>query len=223
MSFILDALKKSERERQRTAVPGINDLPVVVQSSRTSPWTTVTTVVALLAAAGFAWVWWQSPAPSPRTTDARPAPVERPSATIDAAEPVARPAPVETAALPPGTRSLASEATRGAPTRVAPTARSSTPDTGSSEAPSVTAGEARGSVTEAPMSILEARATGMSVPELTLELLVSSDDPRQRFVYINGAKYVEGDTLAEGPRVIDISAEGAVLTFNGRTFLLPQN
>lgn len=78
-------------------------------------------------------------------------------------------------------------------------------------------------MTEAPMSILEARAAGMSVPELKLELLVSSDDPRQRFVYINAAKYVEGDTLAEGPRIVEISAEGAMLTFNGQTFLLPQN
>jgi general secretion pathway protein B len=223
MSFILDALKKSERERQRTAVPGISDLPVVVQSSRASPWTTVSIVVALLAAAGFAWVWWQSPAPSPLTTDARPAPAGTPSATIDAAERRARLAPVATAALPTGTRSLASEATRGAPARVAPPTGTSIPQAGVADTPSVTATRARGTVTEAPMSIIEARAAGMSVPELTLELLVSSDDPRQRFVYINAAKYVEGDTLAEGPRIVEISAEGARLTFNGQTFLLPQN
>ena len=65
------------------------------------------------------------------------------------------------------------------------------------------------------MSILEARAAGMSVPELALELLVFSEDPRQRFVYINSAKYVEGDTLADGPRLTEIVTDGAVLTFNG--------
>jgi len=73
------------------------------------------------------------------------------------------------------------------------------------------------------MSIIAARAAGMSVPELTLELLVYSEEPRQRFVYINAEKYIEGDTLSEGPRLIEIAADGAVLMYNGQTFLLPQN
>lgn len=223
MSFILDALKKSERERQRTAVPGISDLPVVVQSSRTSPWATVAIGLLLVGAAGFAWVWWQTPAPTSLTTSAPPGPIEAPAAAVDTAGPVSRPPPLASAESPTTTRSLASEATRATPAGLAPPARASTPDTGSAQRPSVAVAQSFGTVTEAPMSILAARAAGMSVPELTLELLVSSDDPRQRFVYINSVKYVEGDTLAEGPRIVEISAEGAILTFNGQTFLLPQN
>ena len=34
MSFILDALRKSESERQQSAVPGISDVPAVVHSTQ---------------------------------------------------------------------------------------------------------------------------------------------------------------------------------------------
>ncbi len=77
-------------------------------------------------------------------------------------------------------------------------------------------------ITPAPMSILEARAAGLSVPELSLELLVYSPEPAQRFVFINGSKYVEGETLADGPRLIEVSTEGAILSYSGQNFLLPQ-
>ena len=209
MSFILDALKKSERERQRTAVPGISDLPVLAPSRRSFPWAGIAVAVLLAGAGAFAWVWWQSPARSPAATTAATAPP-----VVASPEPVAAPPPR-------ATRSLSGEATRVAATQRAASATGET----SPVAPATTLAStrSRGTVTDAPMSILEARASGMSVPELTLELLVFSDDPRQRFVYINAAKYVEGDTLAAGPRLVEISTEGAVLTFNGRTFLLPQN
>ena len=78
-------------------------------------------------------------------------------------------------------------------------------------------------MTPGPMSILEARAAGMAVPELTLELLVFSNNPAQRFVYINSMKYVEGESLADGPRLVEITPEGAILNYRGTDFLLPQN
>jgi general secretion pathway protein B len=216
MSFILDALKKSERERQRTAVPGISDLPVVVESRQSLPWAGVTIAAMLVGAGAFAWVWWQSPATPPAAPPAAAVANDAPAAARP--EPVA--APPRAAATPPATRSLSGEATRVAATqRTAPAAAEASPPATTSPAST----RPRGTVTDAPMSILEARASGMSVPELSLELLVFSDDPRQRFVYINARKYVEGDTLAAGPRLVEISTEGALLTFNGRTFLLPQN
>jgi len=217
MSFILDALKKSERERQRTAVPGISDLPVVVESRQSFPWAGIAIAAMLVGAGAFAWVWWQSPVRPPAATTA--ATVTSDAAAVPSSEPVA--APQRAATPPPATRSLSGEATRVTATQRATTAAGEASPT--APATTLASTRPRGTVTDAPMSILEARANGMSVPELTLELLVYSDDPRQRFVYINAAKYVEGDTLAAGPRLVEISTEGAVLTFNGRTFLLPQN
>ena len=51
---------------------------------------------------------------------------------------------------------------------------------------------------------------------LRLELHAFSAQPRDRFVFINGRKYVEGDRLAEGPQLVSIEPTGAVLTQYGQ-------
>ena len=58
--------------------------------------------------------------------------------------------------------------------------------------------------------------------ELHLELHAFSPQPRDRFVFINGRKYVEGDRLVEGPLLVAIQPTGAVLTHAGRRFILVQ-
>jgi general secretion pathway protein B len=222
MSFILDALKKSEKERQRGAVPGISDLPVVVQQTRTSAWVGVLIagLLACVVALGYAW-WRTSDRATQQLAAAAPA---RPAATAPLrAEPpeaqTARPARAPAAEAGPvvATRSLAQEVAQ-AP---APARSNAPPATASPSARDVPSGS--GVITASPMSILEARSAGMPVPELTLELLVYSSNPAQRFVYINSAKYVEGETLADGPRVVEITPEGPILSWRSQNFLLPQN
>ena len=63
-------------------------------------------------------------------------------------------------------------------------------------------------------------ALGISVPELRLTLHGFSENPADRFVFINGARYREGETLREGPRVVSIERTGVVLSQQGRRFLL---
>ena len=63
---------------------------------------------------------------------------------------------------------------------------------------------------------------GVAVPPLHLELHAYSAQPRDRFVFINGRKYKEGDRLAEGPMLVEIASTGAVLTHAGRRFILVQ-
>jgi hypothetical protein len=63
-------------------------------------------------------------------------------------------------------------------------------------------------------------AEGISLPELRLELHAFREQPRDRFVFINGRKYVEGERLAEGPQLQSIVPAGAVLAYAGRRFLL---
>jgi general secretion pathway protein B len=218
-SFILDALKKSETERQRGAVPGISDLPVVVQQTRTSAWVGVVIAGLGVCIVALGWAWWQSADRASQAAVVRtaaPAPVRSEPAP---AQPVrtAR-VPAAEAAPPVATRSLAQEVAQApAPARAAPSA-AATPSPSARDLPS-----GSGTVTASPMSILEARSAGMPVPELTLELLVYSNNPGQRFVYINSAKYVEGETLADGPRVVEITPEGAILSWRNQNFLLPQN
>jgi len=46
--------------------------------------------------------------------------------------------------------------------------------------------------------------------------------PAERFVFVNMRKYVEGQTLAEGPTLEEITTDGVVLNHRGTRFLLPK-
>ena len=60
------------------------------------------------------------------------------------------------------------------------------------------------------------------VPTLNLDLHVYTSRPAERLVFINSHKYREGDTLAEGPVVQQITPRGVVLEYGGRSYLLAQ-
>ena len=72
------------------------------------------------------------------------------------------------------------------------------------------------------LTLAQYRASGGALPELNLELHVYSPTAAERFVFINSSKYVEGQTLAEGPRLGAITQDGAVLVHEGRSLLLPR-
>jgi general secretion pathway protein B len=58
------------------------------------------------------------------------------------------------------------------------------------------------------------------LPELHLDIHVYSEQPAERFVFINMSKYKEDGTLAEGPVVKEIVPEGVVLEHRGTRFLM---
>lgn len=58
-------------------------------------------------------------------------------------------------------------------------------------------------------------------PALRMEVHVYDADPARRWAMINGKKAVESSTLAEGPRVVEITAEGLILDYRGRSTLFP--
>jgi hypothetical protein len=62
--------------------------------------------------------------------------------------------------------------------------------------------------------------SGTARPRLTLDVLVYSDLPGERFVFVNGRKYVEGQAV-DGDAVIEqITPEGAVVRHEGKQFVL---
>jgi general secretion pathway protein B len=65
-------------------------------------------------------------------------------------------------------------------------------------------------------------ASGTSLPDLHLDIHVFSDKAPERFVFVNMKKYVEGQTLSEGPSVERITPEGVILNSQGLRFLLPR-
>jgi general secretion pathway protein B len=107
MSFILDALKKSENERQRQIGPSLADLPVSKRSSD-KPWWAVIVAALLVVNLGVLLIVLTR-------TDAKPAPQAAPATAAPAAQQQQRvmiPPPV---APPPGSNahSLADEAAIG--------------------------------------------------------------------------------------------------------------
>ncbi len=56
-------------------------------------------------------------------------------------------------------------------------------------------------------------------PAFTVDVHAYNSNPQRRFVLIGGKRYHEGDTMAEGPRIIGIVPEGLVLDWQGQQVL----
>jgi general secretion pathway protein B len=62
-----------------------------------------------------------------------------------------------------------------------------------------------------------------SFPEMKLELHVYSNRATERIVFINGHRYKEGDTTAEGASIEEITRDGVIMSSGGNRFLLPRD
>jgi general secretion pathway protein B len=253
MSFILDALRKSEHERQRAAMPGIAQVPFGLPRREMPVWALGLIAALVLALLTLAGVLWRSTWPDAARDRTASAPVrnEIPLA-VPAATPSSVPPPSETPAAAASTVTQAaetpvaarpsselreSEATVPAaqPPAASPTATSSVPRasapaadempdrTGAklaaAERPDHSAAEPSTSEQTLP-SASALVAQGVNVPRLHLELHAYAARPADRFVFINGTKYAEGATLAEGPKLVAIAPNGAILSYLGHRFLL---
>jgi general secretion pathway protein B len=112
MSFILDALRKSEHARQRTTGPGLAEVPVAASKTRTNRWATalVVLLVVNLVAVGVLLLRRaaRDTAPAAQTgaspASAAPPAAGQPTPAATAAAPAARiETPVVTGAPPPAT------------------------------------------------------------------------------------------------------------------------
>ncbi len=224
MSFILDALRKSETERQRQAGTGLVDAGHRPPARRRSLWLPLLVVVLVANLVLVAWLWWREPAAPASAATASPAPI------TPAAVPTAGATP------PPVGRSLAEIAGAGdasgdyADVADLP-AIEPAPVTETLEPPAATAaaGEApptatTGTIRDDLPTAAQLVATGaLAGPVLHLDLHVFSDDPAERFVFINMRKYTEGMQLPEGSRLEEITRDGAIFSHDGQRFLLPRD
>ena len=237
MSFILDALRKSEHERQRSSTPGIANVPFGAPRKVLPAWAVALIVVLALAVLGLGGAYlrseWsagarQARATAPAETPLTP-PASAPRATSD------RPAPTSERPAQLAERSLARESTRpiapggqsslrGAPASPSSSTLAATvpAERADEPRPARAATEPAGKGGPVLPSAASLEAEGIAVPKLELQLVAYYDSPADRYVFINNAKYREGATLAEGPRVVSITTNGAVMSYLGREFMLTQ-
>ena len=239
MSFILDALRKSEDERRRDAVPGISRAPMAVPRDQLPRWALGVMAALTVCVLALGAAWWASQrtggipdSASPAAATATPPPadsavpaVERLPADFAASE--ARPAAVATgdsridAAAAPAETAAADVRTSAATPQAAANmepARSLSELAAPPQAAAATTPETRPG---GPLpSLGEIRAQGIAVPALELQLHSYATAADARFVFINGARYMEGDEVEDDLRVVAIRRDGAVLSRLGREFLL---
>jgi general secretion pathway protein B len=253
MSFILDALRKSEHDRQRQTGPALVETPVAAPKPKSNVWATaaIALLVVNLVAIGLLLLYKSrdepvvapaGDAPRPAQFDAAPAaapPAAQATVTQTLPQPVVQPPPM----LRPATDAPATAGSRnplegeisnaGPPMDYEAAARAAEPPSG---LPAV-APTQRGSVvyesspgydnraqpntSNLPMADEFAARAGM--PEMRLELHVYSTNPRERFVFINGRKYKQGDSTQEGATVDEVTPDGVILNARGNRFLLPRD
>ena len=250
MSFILDALKKSENERQRQVGPSLADVQIR-QRRGDKPWWVVAVGALLVLNLGVLLVVLMrdgdanssarksgnaaTSATAPSTNDARPgtqAPLPASASRMPRGNP-----PVD-ASTNPAVHSLADEAGSFEP-GVAPEAEPQLAAAGNVpdgppmvrpiEAPAVAPAPAQPAQAAQPAQDQEVLPTpndlaagGTALPDLHLDIHVYSAKPADRFVFVNMRKYTEGQALKEGPTLERITPDGAVLNQHGLRFLLPR-
>jgi len=218
MSFILDALKKSEQERARHEQPVTLELPRGKQRRVTPVWMVVV-LLLLLVNCGLLVVMMQRKHESPEVAVRTTAPV---AVTNKISAPM----------LNKPMRSLEEEAGMATPPAEEDVAVDDLPaaKTDSAHLPAtVTANTGPRMVSASPGSVSTSNtleslggSVALGLPALKLDLHVYAQEPAQRFVFINGKRYHEGEVMAEGPTVEAINTQGAVLAWRGQSFLLPR-
>ncbi|TLY95952.1 MAG: hypothetical protein E6K23_04765 [Gammaproteobacteria bacterium] len=222
MSFILDALKKSESDRQRHSGPALFEVKVAPPRSALPLWAVAVAALLVVNLAILMWMLW--PHPAARSADSSTAATrlaaqgpQAAAASTPAPPPLSLTAPAASPAAPalPPTPAVASGAGDN-PDDYAPAAEPAA-------APSLSNRVRRATADGVPLYQDAAATAGASIPQLRLDLHVFAQRPQDRFVMINMHKLREGDSLPEGVHVDSITPEGAVLSYGAARFLLPRD
>jgi len=205
MSFILDALRKSETDRQQKGSAEFAGVPTSERREKPPRWLWV---LGLLLAVNVVVLLGLMLRP-----DAQPEPTR--IVQLDQA------AETRTSGNNDFARQVAA-AKQNAPAREEPRPATVQPRPAVSQAPAPAAQTPVNSM--ALPTIHEVIANGtISLPELHVDVHVYSETSEDRFVFINMNKHMEGSRLNEGPLVSEITRDGVVLEQDGTTFLLPRD
>lgn len=212
MSYILDALRRAEadRERERSQVPGLHTQPMAGSEAapaagrrRWLPWAGA----ALLLLAGLGVGSWWAGSPHEATAPP-PQPLPAPPATT-APVPAPMAPPVVSAPMP----QAAASASPYLPSPPPPVVAAAATPTPAAPAP----------VAEAPIPKLSdlPEPTRRELPRLVIGGSVYSDDPASRLVIVNGEVLHEGARLGADLLLEQIGPHELVLRFRGQRYRQP--
>lgn len=246
MSYILDALRKADSEREQGRVPGLHsqlgpaptgsDAPAPRETGSRLPWLLAgASSGALLVALAL---WWLNAPPAPvdvvtPPVAARPSPTPAPQTEVETAAPplvrvtpvmppdvpVAAPPPPPAAPAPapaPGSLSRASPAADTAPAPAAPVNRA----TGVASTGSGIHVDPAGTASQDAIVPLEqlSDAQRRALPTLVIGGAMHSDNPGSRMLIINNGVYREGDQPAPGLVLEEIRLKSAVFRYQGQRY-----
>lgn len=222
MSYLLDALRKAERDRKVGQPPSLQIVDLrgtqaagpqrrlVLALGATAAVLLVTVILLLMTRHG---------APAVAAVPAPPTPIAAPVAdsggprSLDELAAPAAPEPeplLETAQVsPPAPAPSAAPAVAAPPPTLDTHADAPAPE--EPEAPEAEATPLR----ELPPAV---RA---DFPGLRIEVHVYDDDPAKRWILVNGQRYREGEVLSEGPQLVEIRPDGVVVEHRGERALVP--
>jgi len=213
MSFILDALKKSETDRQQQGSAEFTGVPTNPGAPSVPRWFWVG---GILLAINLTVLIVLLVKPDTITT-----PAAVPALTEASNSPIAETDPV------PSFEEKVAAAQLNLPEQQTRKPSVERPDTETSTlVRPVLISQDPSAVPAADLypSFQEVRASGSSnLPELHLDIHVYSSEPEDRFVFINMVKLREGSELKEGPQITEITPGGVVLEHQGQSFLLPRD
>lgn len=216
MSFILDALRKSENARLRQEHPAMFDARPVATRRRFPAWFLALGLLLGLNLLALLYVLLR---------DERNAAVMPDGSVPGVASPISAPAPAASTVGAPADAGSAAPTASAAVPSVAPAARRPSSGVGVTTPATAMTRAVAPQATAAPTAPARTRddllAAGDAVPETQVSLHVYDADPEKRFVFLNGQRLREGDVAANGLRVERIDADGVVLDHRGSDFKVP--
>jgi general secretion pathway protein B len=239
MSYILDALRRADAERQRGQVPGLHapssspGAPAAGAPPRTALWAALAALGLVGAGLAGWWLWREPVAPAvalPAGAPMAPATVVQPQATVTAPAAAPPPAPVATTlpvvvSAPSPAPALVPALPTPAPPPVA--ALPAPPPVAALPAPPPTAATP---APPRPGAAPEPRAVPLAelspeqrreLPPMAVGGSIWSDSAANRFVIINGQLVREGESAAPGVALERIGPKSAVLRWRELRIELP--
>lgn len=216
MSYILDALRKSERERDALQGPASTAEPTA-PAGRKPPTAALAAGAALLAVGALWFTLGREEAPAPMAEMPPVAAAPSPATKVEE-----DPAPA--LAVAPA-RDLAEEARLPAAEKArppSPPARDNRPV----QTAKVAAPAPRAAVSPAASDIPFVRELPDDIrrelPEMVVNIHIYVTNEAQRVLYINNRQYRRGDTIQGVIAVEEIVPDGVVMQYRGMRFKLPR-